>query len=154
MVFGGIDFDGDGDGDVIGRNEAGELVLYRGNGRGGWASGGIVIGNGWNMFDRIFAVGDFDGDGKSDLMARTARGDLWLYPTSGASGWGTARQIGVGWSGFTSILGIGNFDGKGGPDVLARTAGGALYLYRGDGRSGWAGAGQIGVGWSSMTQIE
>jgi hypothetical protein len=31
-------------------NTAGELVLYRGNGLGGWAGSGQKIGKGWTVY--------------------------------------------------------------------------------------------------------
>lgn len=154
IVFGGIDFDGDNRPDVLARNSAGDLLLYRGDGRGGWAADARVIGTGWGMFDSIFAVGDFTGDGTADVMARAASGDLWVYPTTGTGGWQSPVKVGNGWSGFTSVFSPGNFDGTGGPDVLARTPAGALWLYRGNGRGGWSGSAQVGVGWSAFTQIE
>jgi hypothetical protein len=49
-VFSPGDFSGDRRIDVMAVNQAGELVLYRGNGRGGWASGGLKIGKGWTMY--------------------------------------------------------------------------------------------------------
>jgi len=44
------DFTGDHKSDVMAVNDAGDLMLYRGNGLGGWASGAQKIGTGWNIF--------------------------------------------------------------------------------------------------------
>jgi beta-glucosidase-like glycosyl hydrolase len=128
------DFDGDGHPDVLARTTAGELLLYRGNGVGGWLAGGPVsLGTGWNGFDRILAVGDFDRDYTPDLVARSAKsGDLQLYRGNGVGGFTGHTRIGTGWSGMDSILGPGDFDGDGLCDVLARSAiTKELYLYRG-----------------------
>ncbi|MFB7884238.1 FG-GAP repeat domain-containing protein [Microbacterium sp. NPDC056057] len=153
-VFGGIDYDGDGKVDVIARDAGGRLLLYRGNGAGGWASGGSVIGWGWEGFDSIVNAGDFDGDGRSDILARVrTTGALVLYPTNGKGGWGEARQIGNGWGAFTSLFSPGDFDGDGEPDVLVRTAAGDVLLYRGDGRGGWRGSVKIGWGWAGFSQL-
>ncbi|WP_139230888.1 VCBS repeat-containing protein [Microbacterium sp. cf046] len=153
LVTGGIDFDGDRNVDVVGRDAAGALLLYRGNGKGGWIGGAVPIGNGWGSISTLLYAGDFDGDGAGDFLARLADGSLWLYPSSGQNGWRTPRSIGVGWGGFTSIIGPGDFDRSNGPDVIARTSGGLLYLYRGDGRGGWSGSSVIGQGWSGMVQL-
>lgn len=153
VVVGGIDFDGDRKSDVIARDTTGRLLLYRGDGAGGWLSGGEAIGNGWSGFDIIVNAGDFDGDGHADVMTRTSGGDLWLYPTNGRGSWLTARQIGNGWGGFTALVAPGNFDGAGGPDILARTAGGDLFIYRGDGSGSWSGSATVGSGWAGFTQI-
>ncbi len=153
LAVGGIDFDGDRATDIIGRDSAGRLVLYRGDGRGGFASGPTVIGNGWNGFDIALHAGDFDGDGRADMIARAADGSLWLYPTTGTGSWGNGRQIGYGWAGFTSIVGTGDFDGNGTPDVITRSAAGDLLLFRGDGRGGWINSVGIGQGWGGFVAL-
>lgn len=153
LLIGGIDFDGDRNVDVIGRDASGDLVLYRGNGSGGWLDGVVRIGSGWSGADALLYAGDFDGDSAPDVIARLADGALWLYPGSGQGGWGTPRAIGVGWHGFTAIIGPGTFDRTGGPDVIARSESGLLYLYRGDGRGGWLGSAVIGQGWNGMVQL-
>jgi hypothetical protein len=48
--------------------------------------------------------GDFDGDGKVDVVARNGSGVLWLYPGDGSGGWLAARQIGSGWNVMTAIV--------------------------------------------------
>ena len=68
------DFTGDGKTDLIARTPAGKLYLYAGNGTGGFAAPGKVIGSGWQMFNTITSPGDFTGDGKTDLIARTPAG--------------------------------------------------------------------------------
>ncbi|WP_406830011.1 fibronectin type III domain-containing protein [Pedococcus sp. KACC 23699] len=49
-VFSPGDFTGDGRSDVMARRSNGDLYLYAGNGRGGWAGAGRKIGSGWNIF--------------------------------------------------------------------------------------------------------
>lgn len=49
-VFSPGDFTGDHRSDVMAFNTAGDLVLYRGSGRGGFAAGGQTIGSGWSMY--------------------------------------------------------------------------------------------------------
>jgi hypothetical protein len=46
--YGMADWDGDGHTDIVGRNTAGDLMLYPGEGRRGYSSTQpIKIGNGW-----------------------------------------------------------------------------------------------------------
>ncbi|MCB2413603.1 VCBS repeat-containing protein [Demequina sp. TTPB684] len=150
----GVDFDGDGLQDVIAREADGTLWLYRGNGTGDWLTGaGIKIGIGWGSFTEVFSAGDFDGAGGPDVIARTADGSLWLYPTNGTGLWQPRRLIGIGWSGFVSIFSPGDYDGSGGNDVVARRADGRLYLYRGDGSGSWMGSRLIDSGWNTMGWI-
>lgn len=153
LLTGGLDYDGDRIPDVIGRDSSGSLILYRGNGKGGWANGGTPIGHGWGGYDTLFNAADFDGDGQADLIARAANGELILFPTTGRNGWGTPRVIGNGWGGFTALFSPGDFDGDGVPDVIARNAKGDLILYRGDGRGGWGPYGAIGNGWGGFAAL-
>ena len=49
--------------------------------------------------DTLIRPGDFNGDGRDDVIAReTATGHLWLYPGTG-SGLGARVGIGKGWAG-------------------------------------------------------
>ncbi|MCT1477321.1 VCBS repeat-containing protein [Microbacterium sp. p3-SID336] len=154
LVVGGIDYDGDRNPDIIARNSSGLLVYYRGDGKGGWANWQAQqIGFGWGGFNAAFNAGDFDGDGRSDLILRSTDSRLWLYPTNGAGGWGTPREIGYGWGGFTSIFSPGDFDRNGTNDVIARAANGDLHLFRGDGRGGWGTSSIIGYGWAGFTSL-
>ncbi|WP_194292209.1 FG-GAP-like repeat-containing protein, partial [Streptomyces jumonjinensis] len=82
------DFDGDSHNDLLGKhNTTGHLFLYRGTGTGGLAAGSTRIGTGWMGYDQITGVGDFDGDGDNDLVAREkSTGHLFLYRGTGTGG--------------------------------------------------------------------
>ncbi|NUT58603.1 MAG: VCBS repeat-containing protein, partial [Agromyces sp.] len=92
----------DGSPDVIARNSSGALLLYPGDGRGGWKTS-RSIGSGWNVMTAILGPGDVDGDGNRDVVARDGSGQLLLYPGDGRGGWRTVRLIGTGWGGMTVI---------------------------------------------------
>ncbi len=149
-IFSPGDFSGDGAADILARDRAGNLWLYRGNGRGGFVGGSQKVGTGWNAFDAIFAVGNFDGKAGVDVMARRADGRLYLYPGSGSGGWRASSLVGSGWQTFDAVLGAGDFNGDGRDDVLARDRSGRLKLYPGNGEGGWRGSSTIGSGWGGL----
>lgn len=147
------DFDGDGHPDVLARRSAdGALMLYRGDGKGGWR-GSTKVGHGWNVMDTIFSPGDFDGDGRPDIIARRSDdASLVLYRGNGGGGWRGSKQIGHGWRGMDAIFSVGDFDRDGAADVVARRASdNALMLYRGNNRGGWRGAVKIGHNWEGLS---
>ncbi|MGG1908909.1 VCBS repeat-containing protein [Microbacterium sp. NRRL B-14842] len=46
-------------------------------------------GTGWQEITEVTGGADYNGDGRADLVARTAAGQLYLYPGNGAGGFGT-----------------------------------------------------------------
>lgn len=146
------DFDTDGTNDILARDAAGRLFLYRGTGDGGMLTG-TQIGSGWNVFDAILSPGDFNGDGTNDVLARDSDGFLYLYPGDGAGGWLPPSEVGSGWGVMDAILTPGDFDGNGTVDLAARDRSGALHLYNTDGAGGWGDVYTIGQGWSVMRTI-
>lgn len=97
---------------------------------------------------------DFDGDGKADVLASDATGNLYRYPGDGAGGF-QARKLAIpasDWSTVTDAITPGDFNRDGKADVVAR-AGDVLWLYPGDGAGGFGARSQISTGWSAMTQL-
>ncbi|MCK6211792.1 VCBS repeat-containing protein [Georgenia sp. EYE_87] len=103
-LLGPGDLTGDGAADVLAREAGtGRLVLYPGDGRGGWRPR-ITYGPGWNAMSALVGPGDFTGDRVPDLLAReAATGYLWLYPGNGAGGWQARVRVGVGWQSMTAL---------------------------------------------------
>ncbi|HEX9227447.1 MAG TPA: FG-GAP-like repeat-containing protein, partial [Arthrobacter sp.] len=159
------DFNGDGKADLIARMPNGSLWFYPGNGSGSYGSATKIGNFGWDAFNSLTGVGDFDGNGKSDLLARRPDGTLWLYSGTGvvnstSSGLLPAKKIGdFGWEVFTAIIGPGDLTGDGRGDILARGSDGSLWVYPGTGRvtstsSGYGQRVKIGdFGWEGFDQI-
>ncbi|MDF2094028.1 fibronectin type III domain-containing protein [Knoellia sp. 3-2P3] len=147
------DFNGDGRSDIIARKSTGELYLFTGNGTGGFTNPSYRrIGTGWQIFDRILSPGDFNGDGRADLIARRTNGDLYLYPGNGG-GFNGYKKISSGWQGLDRILSPGDFNGDGKADLIARKPTGELYLFRGNGTGGVTGYSKIDSGWQGLDRI-
>ncbi|MFI0943814.1 FG-GAP repeat domain-containing protein [Streptomyces sp. NPDC021020] len=146
------DLTGDGKADIVARDHDGKLWLYQGT--GSWTSGEpflarVLIGSGWGVYDQLTSPGDVDGDGISDLVARTTDGSLFLYRGTGASSAPFAGRtlVGKGWNGYNQIIGVGT-DETGRASLLGRTLDGTLWQYYPDGNGGFLPREQSGTGWT------
>ncbi|MDR0591703.1 MAG: FG-GAP-like repeat-containing protein [Bifidobacteriaceae bacterium] len=145
------DWSGDGVyGDFIAINSSGYMYLYRGAGGGRFVSGSTQIGSGWASYDPA-VMGDLNGDGKSDIVARnTSTGYLYLYPGNGSGGFLTQSTIGSGWT-TVKPYAAGDLDGDGKRDMLGLSSAGQLRRYYGNGSGGFGTAYQVGTGWATYT---
>jgi len=129
------DFDGDGKADILWRNSStGQNYIYFMNGTAILPAEGYirtVADPNW----QVAGVGDFDGDGKSDILWRNSvTGENYLYPMDGLAIKATEGYVRTmadqGWQ----VAGIGDFDGDGKADILWRNSStGQNYIYFMDG---------------------
>lgn len=82
--------------------------------------------------DTLLNVGDWDRDGKGDVIARGADGSLNLYRGNGAGELNPPSVIGRGFGGIT-FAPAGDVTGDGFPDLLGTPASGKLMVYAGTG---------------------
>ncbi|WP_405648537.1 trypsin-like serine protease [Streptomyces sp. NBC_00019] len=134
------DLTGDYKPDLVSVDSAGKAWLYPGQGNGTFSARvQIGTGTGWNAYNMLRGKGDFNGDGKADLLARNkSTGAIYLYKGTGkASSPFSARVKVRTWSNSTynAFDAIGDITGDGKADFLARTPGGTLYLYKGTGKA-------------------
>ena len=47
-------------------------------------------------------MGDFTGDGKSDLVGRKRDGTMWVFPGDGTGQW-VRPEVGSAWQGYDAI---------------------------------------------------
>jgi endonuclease/exonuclease/phosphatase family metal-dependent hydrolase len=141
--------------DLLAVDTAGALWRYPAAAADGSYSGStrIAEGTGWGAVDTLLSPGDFNGDGKADLIGRDTSGVLWLYPGDGSGGFGARTQIGTGWQSYDQLLSPGDFTGDGKPDLIGRDASGALWLYAGNGAGSYSPRTQIGTGWQTYTAL-
>lgn len=150
------DWNGDRLADVLAATSTGDVYLYKGNGKGGFLSGGTLVARGWSAYTDLVTPGDWNGDRKPDLLARTATGELWLIAGNGTGGFSAPRRIGAGWQMFAQLVTPGDLTGDGRPDLLGRTPGGALYLYAGTGSAtgtGYQSGRAINYGWQVFNTV-
>ncbi|MEU3605739.1 VCBS repeat-containing protein [Streptomyces sp. NPDC035033] len=154
-VVGPGDLTGDGKGDIIARDKSGVLYLYKGNGLGTALATRVKIGTGWQIYNKIVGAGDYTGDGRTDIVARTTGGDLYVYPGTGSATapFKTRVKVGSGWGGFKQLASPGdlNADGKG--DLIAVNGAGELVRYLNTAPSKFAPAVKIGTGYQIYNRI-
>ncbi|OKI04772.1 hypothetical protein A6A06_08570 [Streptomyces sp. CB02923] len=148
-ITGGSDLNGDGHGDLLARETAtGVLWLYPGTGNWRTPFGPRQkIAAGWNIYDRITAVGDVAGAPAGDVVARDRDGVLWLYLGIGNGKLDNRVKISAGWGEYRQLVGIGDANRDGRADLIATTPGGTSYIYHGTGdwRAPFATRQQAGV---------
>ena len=115
-----------------------DVRMYPGNGAGGFAPPYPVVGQAFDATNSVLSPGDFDGDGKPDLIFRRALyngigNTLRLVRGNGAGGFiDEPRPLAAGdWSGAQWLHSPGDFTGDGLPDLIWRETTGRLMLRRG-----------------------
>lgn len=148
----GADYTGDGTHDVIGVRADGVMTIHAGDGAGGLSGSTLPGGPEWNTMAHLIG-GDFDRDGRGDLIAIDHAGTQYFYP--GLPGRFDARRaMGSGWTGYTSMTGGVDYNRDGYPDVLARTSSGDLVLRAGTGNGGFGAPVVVGSGFGTYLQLE
>ena len=109
-------------------------------------------------------LADLNGDGRPELVGRTAAGALLAYPhldTSAIAGssWGATIQIGSGWNIYDQVM-FADVDRDGLPEIIARKPStGALIVYphlhgvTAIAGSSWGTPVQVGSGWNIYDKI-
>jgi len=135
QVAGIGDFDGDGKADVLWRHAtSGENYVYFMDGTTIKLSEGFIR----TLADlnwQVKGVGDFDGDGKADIVWRnSANGQNYLYPMDGKTIKPTEGFIRTVADLAWQIVAVGDYDGDGKSDLLWRNSStGQNYLCPMDG---------------------
>jgi predicted extracellular nuclease/2',3'-cyclic-nucleotide 2'-phosphodiesterase (5'-nucleotidase family) len=110
------DFDGDGDSDIVWRNDDGSVRTWELEG-GSLAEEHDLpaVPTNW----QIVATGDLDGDGDDEILWRHNEGDLVSWELDAAGNLAQTNSLGsapVNWT----VAGTGDFDGDGDDDILWR----------------------------------
>jgi hypothetical protein len=154
------DMNFDGRGEILAMQSNGQVVAFpfqAGNTLGEMRVIWRGPNSAWNY--RITAPGDWDGDGKADLVFVKNDGDMWLAYGSGNGGLADRNrdgyfdlvQIGRGWAAY-QVIPAGDLSSDGINDMLAIDTSGRLWLYEGNGRGAFKqGAKQVGKGWQGKS---
>jgi hypothetical protein len=127
------DFDGDGKADLLWRNANGSLIEWTMNGSQITSSQTVTLqgtavmpDSGWS----VAGIGDFNGDGKSDILWRNTNGSLIDWTMNGPQ-IANVQPVTLGGSPVSlnpswQIAQIGDFDGNGASGILWRNTNGTM----------------------------
>jgi hypothetical protein len=128
------DFNGDGHPDLVLQDGSGDVIVwYFGGAMGnvflGWS--GLVQGQGVATVWTVVGAADFDGNGRPDLVAENAAGQIVVWYFGGAQGdvfLGGAWLSQIGTTGYT-VVGAVDLDGDGHPDLVAQNGSGQIVAW-------------------------
>ncbi len=119
--------------DLVGRNAAGQLVVVQNN---GLTNTGQRLPSNLKVpaASQVLDVGDWNRDGKNDVVVRISGGNLLvLYPGLGNGKFGQPRSLGTGWKSITHLTAVGDVTGDGYPDLMGSVGTGPLLIFPGAG---------------------
>ncbi|MFE5732438.1 FG-GAP repeat domain-containing protein [Streptomyces sp. NPDC056528] len=117
----------------------------------------VVVGSGWDTYDRIVTPGNLGGTVHADLLGRDKSGVLWSYAGTGKASapFATRARVGGGWGIYNHLTAGLDVSGDGHRDLLATDKDGVLWLYKGTGSLSspfWPRV-RVGGGWGIYNKV-
>jgi Ca2+-binding RTX toxin-like protein len=136
-VIGSGDFNGDHRDDLLWRHDNGQITDWLGTTAGGFTTNSAAFSTFVSTDWKVVATGDFNGDGKGDLLWRHDGGQLtnWLGTASGGftPNGNFSEFVATNWK----VIATGDFNGDGFADILWREDGGQLTDWLGTASGGF-----------------
>ena len=122
------DFNGDGHSDILWQNASGQAAVWEMNGTNRVAGGSQPVGANPGPSWKEIGTGDFNGDGRSDILWQNANGQAAIWEMNGTNVIGSALvggNPGPSWK----AIGTGDFNGDGKSDILWQNANGQAAIW-------------------------
>ncbi|WP_318212372.1 VCBS repeat-containing protein [Streptomyces sp. SJL17-1] len=117
----------------------------------------VVVGSGWDTYDRIVTPGNLGGTVHADLLGRDKSGVLWSYAGTGkpSAPFAGRVKVGGGWGIYNQLTAGSDVSGDGRRDLLATDKAGVLWLYKGTGSvtSPYRPRVKVGGGWGIYNKV-
>lgn len=135
------DFNGDGRNDILWRGEDGIFTNWLGRSDGGFAGNDEIAFHYVPLDWKVVGTGDFNGDGRADVLWRNQNGSLtnWLGRADGGFVGNDGNAMFYGLSVDLTVAAVADFNGDGRDDILWRSKAGALTNWLGDEYGGFIG---------------
>jgi hypothetical protein len=131
------DFNGDGRDDILFRNDSGAVFNFLGTANGGIQNNGNNSWMGLSASWTVSGVGDFNGDGRDDILFRDANGVIFDYLGTASGGFvGNTNNLYTDIADAWHVAGVGDFNGDGRDDILFRNDNGAITNFLGTANGG------------------
>ncbi|WP_405576714.1 FG-GAP repeat domain-containing protein [Streptomyces sp. NBC_01092] len=130
------DLDSDGCNDVFVRTSRGAADVYPTmcGGLPDQLSFHVKVSSDWSGYNAVLSPGDVTGDGRADLLTRSAStGKLYVYANSGTGGFKARTDAGSGFGGYKKLIAAGDLNGDGKSDLLAIDSSNELWRFNGTG---------------------
>jgi hypothetical protein len=124
--------------DLVGRDASGQLLAFS----GAAASGPTLVpmGRTFPASNLLLNVGDWNGDGKGDVMSRSTSGVMYLLRGRGDGTFSAPVVAGSGFGPVRLLAAVGDYTGDGHPDLVGQPSGGSMRIYPGNGATGFNGS--------------
>jgi hypothetical protein len=137
-VAGVGDFNGDGRDDILFRNDNGAITNFLGTANGGILNNGdniyTVVDNSWH----IAGTGDFNGDGRDDILWRNDNGAVFTFLSTANGGViNNGDNSYAAMSNVWHVEAIGDYNGDGRDDILWRHDNGTIIDWLGTASGGF-----------------
>ncbi|MFJ2239743.1 FG-GAP-like repeat-containing protein [Streptomyces sp. NPDC087859] len=148
------DVNSDGRPDLIARNSStGAVYLYKGT-SAGKLSARVKLYDNWKTYKKIVGVGDFNGDGRGDLLAQDKSNTLWRYDGNGTGGFKARVKVAANWgSSYNAVVGVGDITGDGKADIISRDTSGTVWRNTGNGKGSFGARTKIATGWQGYKGV-
>lgn len=98
------DITGDGKADLVAHDRSGGLWRYEGVGNGTFKARVQVFKDWGRSYNALVGIGDLNGDGKPDIVARDTAGKLFRNDGNGRGSFGGRSEIATGWQGYKGLF--------------------------------------------------